>query len=118
MRCATLIVASLFAMPLLGRVAAVSMAEEADIGTACSATSLAGLAVAICYSLGGLFALGTPRPATVLFIAVALLGTVASPRTAIDDPVVWVVLALALATTGLTGTREQPRSAHTGSDGQ
>ncbi len=85
MRSATSIAASPGAIPLLGRLAAVSLAEYADDGTGHSATSMAGLAVAVRCSLGG------------VFLAAGVLGVVASLRTAFDDLIVSGMMALALA---------------------
>lgn len=118
LRIATLLAASFLAVPLLGRLAAVSTEEYSTDGTTYSVTSMTGLGVALLYSFGGLFVLYRPRAAALLFLAAGLLGTVAGLRTAFDDLVVWGVLALALAAAGLVAAREQPRSAHAGSGGQ
>ena len=68
-RIATLLAASFLAVPLLVRAAAVSTAEHAADETACSAATVAGLAVALLYAVGSTSALHRPRAVALMFLA-------------------------------------------------
>lgn len=66
---ATLLAASLLAIPLLGWVAAASMADYAVDGPVYSAATDSGLAVTILSILGGMSVLSRPHRAVLQFLA-------------------------------------------------